>query len=69
MTLEKIHVDIGCRVKKDRTVSSAFNIRIDLGSGLTRREKTILLNVARSCEVSKMLTGKMSYAYKLELSE
>ena len=52
-------------MEKRRPVSSFFNIEIELGSGLTRREKTILLNVARSCEVGKMLTGEMSYAYKL----
>lgn len=36
-------MDLGCRVEKDPEVSSDFNIRIDLGAGLTRPEKTILL--------------------------
>jgi len=62
-------VVIGCRVEKDPAVSSDFNIGIDVGEGLTRREKTILLNVARSCEVSKILTGKMNYAYTLGVSK
>ena len=45
---------------------SAFNVRIDLGSGLTRRERTILFNVARTCEVYKMLTGEITFSYQLE---
>jgi len=60
-----IAVGIECRVEKSRPVLSIFNIRMELGAGLTRREKTILFNAARSCEVGKMLAGTMSYAYKL----
>ena len=63
--LEKIEVEIACRVEKRQVVSSDFDVRIDLGPGLTRREKSILLNVARSCEVGKMLTGPMRYDYTL----
>ena len=65
ITLEKIEVRIVCRVEGRSSISSDFSIRVDLGSGLTQREKTILLNVARTCEVSKMLSGNMHYDYKL----
>ena len=65
ITLEKIAVDITCQVEKRPVISTHFNIEIDLGSGLTRREETILLNVARSCEVGKMLKGGMGYEYTL----
>jgi uncharacterized OsmC-like protein len=65
ITLETIAADITCQVEKHPVISSHFDVKIDLGSGLTRREKTILLNVARSCEVSKMLKGGMAYEYEL----
>jgi hypothetical protein len=40
-------------------------VQIDLGKALTRRERTILFNVARICEVQKMLTGEISCDYEL----
>ena len=42
-----------------------FRVQIDLGKGLTHRERTILFNVARTCEVYKMLTGDISCDYEL----
>jgi hypothetical protein len=40
IALEKIDAHITCRVEKGRAVSSDFNVKIDLGSGLTKREKS-----------------------------
>jgi uncharacterized OsmC-like protein len=42
-----------------------FSVQIDLGEGLTRRERTILLNSARRCEVYKLLNGEMTFDYRL----
>jgi hypothetical protein len=38
---------------------------MDLGIGLTRRERMILSNVARTCEVYKMLSGENTCDYYL----
>ena len=42
-----------------------FVIEVDLGSGLSRREQAILFNSARHCEVHKLLTGEMTFDYRL----
>ena len=44
---------------------TTFAIELDLGTGLTRREKAILYNSARRCEVHKLLTGEMDFEYRL----
>jgi hypothetical protein len=43
-----------------------FEVQVDLGEGLTRRERVILFNSARRCEVNKLLTGELTFAYQLE---
>jgi hypothetical protein len=45
-----------------------FEVQVDLGEGLTRRERTILFNSARRCEVNKLLNGEMTFDYQLEAS-
>jgi len=42
-----------------------FTIHIDLGRGLTHRERVILYNSARRCEVYQLLTGEMTFEYEL----
>ncbi|MBL7200155.1 MAG: hypothetical protein ISS56_08405 [Anaerolineae bacterium] len=42
-----------------------FSVQIDLGEGLTRRDRTILFNSARRCEVYKLLNGEMTFDYRL----
>jgi len=42
-----------------------FTIHIDLGKGLTHRERVILYNSARRCEVYQLLTGEMTFEYEL----
>jgi len=42
---------------------TSFVIRLDLGPGLAKRERAILLGVARHCEVGKMLRGQMRWDY------
>ena len=46
-------------------MSDAFLIQIDLGQGLTQRERTILYNSARRCEVYQLLTGGKAFEYEL----
>jgi uncharacterized OsmC-like protein len=42
-----------------------FAIRLDLGEGLSHRERAILFNSARRCEVHKLLNGRMTFDYRL----
>ena len=42
---------------------TTFIIRLDLGQGLTQRERVILFNSARNCEVYKLLTGAIHFEY------
>ena len=42
-----------------------FLIQIDLGQGLSQRERVILYNSARSCEVYQLLTGEKTFEYEL----
>ena len=44
---------------------SRFDVQIDLGSGLGERERIILFNSARRCEVYKLLSGEISFNYIL----
>lgn len=42
---------------------TCFAVRLDLGQGLTPRERAIMLNSARYCEVHKLLTGRLRFDY------
>jgi hypothetical protein len=44
-----------------RETSTRFVSRLDLGEGLTQRERAILYNSARQCEVHKMLRGEVVF--------
>lgn len=47
---------------------SCFDVQVDLGSGLDERERIILFNSARRCEVHKLLSGEISFDYHLNAS-
>ncbi len=61
--IDKIDVYIDYQVNDGKPRDTIFKVRINLGTGLTRRERSILFNVARTCEVYKMLTGKITFEY------
>jgi uncharacterized OsmC-like protein len=61
--VEKIDIRIDYQIHHGNSWGTSFKVRIDLGTGLTHRERTILFNVARTCEVYKMLTGKITFDY------
>jgi uncharacterized OsmC-like protein len=46
---------------------SHFEVQVDLGSGLGNRERVILFNSARRCEVHKLLSGEISFNYQLNI--
>jgi hypothetical protein len=59
------HIEVSVRretVEQDRWDTSFF-VRLDLGGGLTTRERTILFNSARQCDVRKLLIGVLHFDY------
>ena len=63
--LDRLDVQISFDIQTGKIWSTCFNIRIDLGDALTRRENAILFNSARWCEVSKLLSGENKFTYEL----
>jgi hypothetical protein len=57
ISMEKLEVRVGCLTGNGASPSTRFTVKIDAGSGLTQRERAILFNSARHCEVGKILTG------------
>ena len=66
ISVEQIEATIDRRTDEARPWQTAFTIRVDLGEDLTRRERAILFNAARGCEVHKLLDGEMTFEYTLE---
>ena len=66
ITVEKLEARIATTVEEDYTTwQSHFKVQVDLGTGLDRRERIILFNSARHCEVHKLLSGEISFDYGL----
>jgi len=65
INLDVVDVRISYEIHAGRTWSTRFDIRIDLGKKLTPRERAILFNSARGCEVSKLLSGENTFNYEL----
>jgi hypothetical protein len=62
---QRIGVQIERRTDEGRPWRTWFAVQIDLGGGLTRRERIILYNCARHCEVNKLLNGELAFEYTL----
>ena len=65
INLDVVDVRINYEIHAGRSWSTCSDIRIDLGKKLTPRERTILFNSARGCEVSKLLSGENKFKYEL----
>ncbi len=66
ITVEKLGARVATTVNETQPVwHSHFDVQVDLGSGLGRREQVILFNSARRCEVHKLLSGKIDFDYGL----
>jgi len=68
MSLDKLEVQVETYVIEEKIEEKAghqqrttFVTAIDLGSGLTGRERRILFNSARRCEVHKLLRGAIEF--------
>ena len=65
ISLGKIEARIKREMASDGTEATLFHIEIELGGDLTKRERILLFNSARNCEVNKLLSGDVSFEYKL----
>jgi uncharacterized OsmC-like protein len=65
IAIDQIEATIDRRTEEERPWRTAFAIAVDLGGGLTRRERAILYNAARGCEVHKLLDGEIAFEYAL----
>jgi uncharacterized OsmC-like protein len=66
--LERLEVQI-TRNQMVRSDNELFSILIDLGDKLSQREKVLLFNAARTCEVHKLLAGKNEFSFLLHNPE
>ena len=62
---ERVEARIAWEIEESPTWNTRFRIRLDLGSGLTARERSILFHSARACEVHKLLAGQMGFDFSL----
>ena len=65
INLDKSEIQIEHRILEGKPWVTEFHIRVDLGDGLSERERKILYNSARLCEVHKILTGEFTFGYQL----
>ena len=65
ITPEKLEARIARQTPTGSTSRTHFLIQIDLGQGLSQRERVILYNSARRCEVYQLLTGEKTFEYEL----
>jgi uncharacterized OsmC-like protein len=55
----------GCTEFVGLRATTRFVSRLELDEGLTSRERRILFNSARQCEVHKMLRGEIAFEERL----
>ena len=63
--LHKTDIRISHEVLEGKSWTTDFTVQIDLGSGFTQREKKILFNSARLCEIKKILSGECTFDFEL----
>lgn len=66
---EKLEARVTRQSQPGPTWRTHFRVQIALGEGLTQRERTILYNSARRCEVYQLLMGERSFEYELLAKE
>lgn len=67
ITPERIDVQVRRETQEGRSWQTRFEVQVDLGRGLAQRERIILFNSARRCEVHKLLNGEMTFDYQLQV--
>ena len=62
ITLDKLQVQVETHIEEaGHQQKTTFVTAIDLGLGLSKRERRILFNSARHCEVHKLLRGSLEF--------
>lgn len=61
---ERLAVRVARTTATGSSWSTSFTVHIDVGDGLSDRERTILHNAARNCEVGKLLAGELRFDYR-----
>jgi uncharacterized OsmC-like protein len=70
--VEKIEVQVEPQIEESPPGEGAqgwhtrFRAQVDIGGGLTARERTILFNSARRCEVHKLLSGQIEFEVEMK---
>ena len=68
--VEKLQARVATTVDERAPLwQSRFAVQVDVGAGLSQRERIILFNSARHCEVHKLLSGELSFDYRLHTGE
>jgi len=68
--VEKLEAHVTTTVEESQPAwQSRFDVQVDLGSGLGKRERIILFNSARLCEVHKLLSGEIGLDYRLHVMD
>jgi len=66
IALGRLAVSVESRTElADRSASTTFASRVGLDGELTARERRLLFNSARLCEVHKMLKGEVTFEEEL----
>jgi uncharacterized OsmC-like protein len=63
MTKTEVHIER--KTTTNEPGLTLFEIEIVLDGEFNKREKIILFNSARNCDVSKILAGKINFQYQL----
>ena len=70
ITLGRLAVSVESRTElADRSASTTFASRVELDGDLTARERRLLFNSARLCEVHKVLRGEITFEETLTEGE
>ncbi len=63
--MQKLELRVEREHVNNRCVHTTFRIEIDLGDGLSQRERVLLFNSARKCDVHELLDGNFQFDYRL----
>ena len=66
INMAKNEVNIRFQIESSPRRASSYDVEIDLGPGLTQRERRLLYTVARTCEVHKVLAGEATFHFNLK---
>ena len=66
INLTGISIHIIRNTTDDKAVETQFVIEAYLKGDLTKRDRILLFNSARKCEVSKLLSGKFNFQFELK---